>query len=63
MGEKLVLDLETQREFSEVDGRKLELLGVSVVVEFRWHDTISKMNTRLAVIRELEAAQESRVIP
>ena len=31
MGEKLVLDLETQREFSEVEGRKPELLGVSVV--------------------------------
>ena len=30
MGEKLVLDLETQRDFAEVDGRKLELLGVSV---------------------------------
>ncbi len=31
MSEKLVLDLETQREFSEVEGRKPELLGVSVV--------------------------------
>ena len=31
MGERLVLDLETQREFSEVEGRKPELLGVSVV--------------------------------
>ena len=31
MGEKLVLDLETQREFNEVEGRKPELLGVSVV--------------------------------
>ena len=30
MGEKLVLDLETQKDFNEVDGRKLELLGVSV---------------------------------
>src|SRR3989338_3974501 len=30
MGEKLVLDLETQREFAEVEGRKPELLGVSV---------------------------------
>ena len=27
MSEKLVLDLETQREFSEVEGRKPELLG------------------------------------
>ena len=31
MGDTLVLDLETQREFNEVDGRKPELLGVSVV--------------------------------
>lgn len=31
MAEKLVLDLETQRDFSEVEGRKHELLGVSVV--------------------------------
>ena len=31
MGERLVLDLETQKEFAEVEGRKLELLGVSVV--------------------------------
>ncbi len=30
MAEKLVIDLETQREFSEVEGRKPELLGVSV---------------------------------
>lgn len=30
MGERLVLDLETQREFSEVEGRKPELLGISV---------------------------------
>jgi hypothetical protein len=30
MGEKLVLDLETKREFAEVEGRKPELLGVSV---------------------------------
>jgi len=30
MAEKLVLDLETQREFSEVEGRKPELLKVSV---------------------------------
>ena len=36
MSEKLVLDLETQREFSEVDGRKLELLGVSVVGIYRY---------------------------
>lgn len=31
MAEKLVLDLETQRDFASVEGRRLELLGVSVV--------------------------------
>ena len=31
MAERLVLDLETQREFNEVEGRKPERLGVSVV--------------------------------
>jgi len=30
MGERLVIDLETQREFAEVEGRRPELLGVSV---------------------------------
>ena len=36
MGEKLVLDLETQREFSEVEGRKHELLGISVAGIYRY---------------------------
>ena len=31
MTERLVLDLETQRDFNEVEGRKPELLGISVV--------------------------------
>ncbi len=31
MGDRIVLDLETQKEFSEVEGRKPELLGVSVI--------------------------------
>ena len=30
MAEKLVFDVETQRDFAEVEGRKMELLGVSV---------------------------------
>ena len=30
MADKLVIDLETQKDFNEVEGRKLELLGVSV---------------------------------
>jgi DEAD/DEAH box helicase domain-containing protein len=36
MGEKLVLDLETQRDFNEVEGRRHELLGVSVVGIYRY---------------------------
>lgn len=31
MGDRIVLDLETQKEFAEVEGRKPELLGVSVL--------------------------------
>src|SRR3989338_4332776 len=38
MGEKLVLDLETQREFNEVEGRKPELLGVSVVGVYSYEE-------------------------
>ena len=38
MGDKLVLDLETQREFSEVEGRKPERLGVSVVGVYGYDD-------------------------
>jgi len=38
MGEKLVLDLETQREFNEVEGRRHELLGVSLVGIYRYSD-------------------------
>ena len=36
MGERIVLDLETQREFNEVEGRRYELLGVSVVGIYRY---------------------------
>ncbi len=38
MGEKLVLDLETQREFNEVDGRKPELLGVSLTGVYSYEE-------------------------
>src|SRR3989338_8113004 len=38
MGEKLVLDLETQKEFSEVDGRKPELLGISVAGVYSYEE-------------------------
>jgi len=38
MGERLVLDVETQKEFSEVEGRKPELLGVSVVGVYSYQE-------------------------
>src|SRR3990167_1164620 len=38
MAERLVLDLETQREFSEVEGRKPELLGVSLVGVYSYEE-------------------------
>ena len=38
MAERLVLDLETQKEFAEVEGRKTELLGVSVVGVYSYQE-------------------------
>jgi len=38
MAERLVLDLETQRDFNEVDGRKPELLGVSLAGVYSYED-------------------------
>ncbi|MBI3330740.1 MAG: WYL domain-containing protein [Candidatus Omnitrophica bacterium] len=38
MGERLVLDLETQRDFAEVEGRKMELLGVSCVGVYSYQE-------------------------
>ena len=38
MAEKLVLDLETQRDFNEVEGRKPELLGVSVAGVYSYEE-------------------------
>ncbi len=36
MSDRIVLDLETQRDFNEVEGRRSELLGVSVVGIYRY---------------------------
>jgi DEAD/DEAH box helicase domain-containing protein len=57
MGERLVLDLETQKDFNEVEGRRLELLGVSVVGVYSYqenrydayleHDLKTKLAPRL----------------
>lgn len=38
MAERLVLDLETQRDFNEVEGRKPELLGISVVGVYSYQE-------------------------
>ena len=38
MAEKLVIDLETQKDFNEVDGRRLELLGVSVAGVYSYEE-------------------------
>ena len=38
MAEKPVIDLETQKEFNEVEGRKLELLGVSVAGVYSYEE-------------------------
>jgi len=38
VGEKIVLDLETKKGFNEVEGRKLELLGVSVAGIYSYKD-------------------------
>ena len=45
MGERLVLDLETQREFSEVEGRKPELLGVSLTGVYSYEEDRSGQKT------------------
>lgn len=44
MGEKIVLDIETQRGFSEVEGRKPELLGISVVGIYRYGKSGAVLN-------------------
>ncbi len=38
MGDRIVLDIETQKEFAEVEGRKPELLGVSVIGIYSYND-------------------------
>lgn len=60
MGDRIVLDLETQREFNEVEGRKPELLGVSVVGIYRYgadrYDTYleSELRTLVPILQEAE---------
>ncbi|PIQ84177.1 MAG: hypothetical protein COV75_03545, partial [Candidatus Omnitrophica bacterium CG11_big_fil_rev_8_21_14_0_20_63_9] len=61
MGERLVLDLETQKEFSEVEGRKPELLGVSVVGVYSYqenrYDAYMEADVALKLAPRLQAAE------
>jgi DEAD/DEAH box helicase domain-containing protein len=61
MAEKLVLDLETQRDFAEVEGRKPELLGVSVVGLYSYqenrYDAYLEADLRTALAPRLAAAE------
>ena len=61
MGERLVLDLETQRDFAEVEGRKLELLGVSVVGVFSYgenrYDAYLEADLSTTLAPRLQAAE------
>ena len=61
MGERLVLDLETQRDFNEVDGRKLELLGISVVGVYSYtenrYDAYLEADLKEKLAPRLQAAE------
>jgi len=61
MGERLVLDLETQRDFMEVEGRKPELLGVSVVGVYSYqgdrYDAYREADLAATLAPRLQAAE------
>jgi DEAD/DEAH box helicase domain-containing protein len=61
MAEKLVLDLETQKDFAEVEGRKLELLGVSVVGVYSYeqnrYDAYMEADIKEKLAPRLQAAE------
>lgn len=61
MAERLVLDLETQREFSEVEGRKPELLGISVVGVYSYeenrYDAYLEPDVSVKLAPRLQAAE------
>lgn len=61
MAERLVLDLETQKDFTEVEGRKLELLGVSVVGVYSYetnrYDAYLEADLGTALAARLQAAE------
>ena len=61
MAERLVLDLETQRDFNEVEGRKLELLGVSVAGVYSYqenrYDAYLEADLKTKLAPRLQAAE------
>ena len=61
MAEKLVLDLETQRDFNEVEGRKPELLGISVCGVYSYaenrYDAYLEPDLRTKLAPRLQAAE------
>ena len=61
MGEKLVLDLETQRDFNEVEGRKPELLLVSVAGVYSYeenrYDAYLEADLKTKLAPRLQAAE------
>ena len=61
MAEKLVLDLETQKDFAEVEGRKLELLGISVVGVYSYeqnkYDAYLEADLKTKLAPRLQAAE------
>ena len=61
MAEKLVIDLETQKDFNEVEGRKLELLGVSVAGVYSYeenrYDAYLEADLKTKLAPRLQAAE------
>ena len=61
MAERLVLDLETQKDFNEVEGRKPELLGVSVAGVYSYeanrYDAYLEADLKTRLAPRLQAAE------
>ena len=62
MGDKLVLDLETQREFAEVEGRKPELLGISVVGIYRYGSDSYEAYTEAEIPNLIPILKQAEVV-
>ena len=60
--EKIVLDLETKKSFNEVEGRNLELLGVSVVGIYSYKDNQFKVVTEKEIKQLLPYLQRAELV-